>query len=107
MRDGSAKGLPHPKVSYDDDKFQISLDCKHYKPEELDVKVDGHTIIITATQQVKIRFPYRGIGGKCAALCFSTLATVTDLNRCQFAADFKLNPATQATSADHGVFPIS
>lgn len=53
MRDGSAKGLPHPKVSYDDDKFQISLDCKHYKPEELDVKVDGHTIIITATQQVK------------------------------------------------------
>ena len=53
MRDGSAKGLPHPKVSYDEDKFQISLDCNHYKPEELDVKVDGHTIIITATQQVK------------------------------------------------------
>ena len=24
-------GLPHPKVSYDDDKFQISLDAKEYK----------------------------------------------------------------------------
>ena len=24
-------GLPHPKVSYDDDKFQISLDAKDYK----------------------------------------------------------------------------
>merc|ERR1712004_154413 len=34
-------GLPHPKVSYDDDKFQISLDAKNYNPEELDVKVEG------------------------------------------------------------------
>ena len=24
-------GLPHPRVSYDDDKFQISLDAKEYK----------------------------------------------------------------------------
>lgn len=47
------QGLPHPKVTYDDDKFQISLDCKHFKPEELDVKVDGTTIIITAKQEVK------------------------------------------------------
>ena len=45
--------MPHPKVHYDDDKFQISLDCQHFKPEELDVKVDGTTIIITAKQEVK------------------------------------------------------
>jgi hypothetical protein len=24
-------GLPHPKVTYDDDKFQIALDAKDYK----------------------------------------------------------------------------
>lgn len=47
------QGLPHPKVTYDDDKFQISLDCNHFKPEELDVKVDGHTIVITAKQEIK------------------------------------------------------
>lgn len=47
------QGLPHPKVVYDDDKFQISLDCQHFKPEELDVKVDGTTIIIIAKQEVK------------------------------------------------------
>jgi len=44
---------PHPKVYYDDDKFQISLDCTRYKPEELDVKVEGNTIIITAKQEIK------------------------------------------------------
>merc|ERR1711971_400727 len=47
------QGLPHPKVVYGDDKFQISLDCQHFKPEELDVKVDGTTIIIIAKQEVK------------------------------------------------------
>ena len=46
-------GLPHPKVTYDDDKFLVSLDCKHFKPEELDVKVDGNTIVIVAKQEVK------------------------------------------------------
>lgn len=44
---------PHPKVYYDEDKFQISLDCNRYKPEELDVKVEGNTIIITAKQEIK------------------------------------------------------
>merc|ERR1711971_1255240 len=29
------QGLPHPKVVYDDEKFQITLDCQHFKPEEL------------------------------------------------------------------------
>lgn len=47
-----AEGLPHPKVKYDDDKFQISLDAHDYKPEELDVKVEGNTIIITAKQEI-------------------------------------------------------
>jgi len=47
------QGLPHPKVTYDDDKFLVSLDCKHFKPEELDVKVDGTTIVIVAKQEVK------------------------------------------------------
>jgi HSP20 family molecular chaperone IbpA len=43
---------PHPKVYYDDDKFQISIDCSKYKPEELDVKIEGNNIIITAKQEV-------------------------------------------------------
>jgi HSP20 family molecular chaperone IbpA len=53
--DGPAddQGLPHPKVRYDEDKFQISLDCQQYKPDELDVKVEGNSIIITAKQEVK------------------------------------------------------
>lgn len=49
----SEEGLPHPKVKYDEDKVCISIDCKKYKPEELDVKVEGNTIIITAKQEVK------------------------------------------------------
>ena len=40
-------------MTYDDDKFLVSLDCKHFKPEELDVKVDGTTIVIVAKQEVK------------------------------------------------------
>jgi len=48
-----ADGLPHPRVSYDDDKFQISLDAKDYKPEDLDVRVEGNTIIITAKQEIQ------------------------------------------------------
>jgi len=47
------EGLPHPKVKYDDDKVCISIDCQKYKPEELDVKVEGNTIIITAKQEIK------------------------------------------------------
>eukprot|EP00092_Neocalanus_flemingeri_P004800 GFUD01005168.1.p1 GENE.GFUD01005168.1~~GFUD01005168.1.p1 ORF type:complete len:521 (-),score=138.30 GFUD01005168.1:487-2049(-) len=48
-----SEGLPQPKVSYDDDKFQISLDVKSYSPEDLDVKVEGNSIIITAKQEIK------------------------------------------------------
>lgn len=52
-RSDKDEGLPHPRVKYDEDKFQISLDCQQYKPEELDVKVEGNTIIIVAKQEVK------------------------------------------------------
>jgi len=48
-----AEGLPHPRVSYDDDKFQISLDAKEYKPQDLDVRVEGNTIVITAKQEIQ------------------------------------------------------
>merc|ERR1711936_925537 len=48
-----ADGLPHPRVSYDDDKFQISLDVTSYRPEDLDVKVEGNSIIITAKQEIQ------------------------------------------------------
>jgi len=44
--------LPHPKVSYDEEQFEISMNTKHYKPEELGLKVEGNTIIITAKQEV-------------------------------------------------------
>merc|ERR1712241_470500 len=45
-------GLPHPSVTYDDDKSQISLDAKDYKPENLDVRVEGNSIVITAKQEL-------------------------------------------------------
>ena len=41
-------------MKYDEDKFQITLDCQHYRPEELDVKVEGNTIIITAKQESEL-----------------------------------------------------
>lgn len=47
------EGLPHPRVKYDEEKFQISLDAQEYKPEELDVKVEGNNIIITAKQEIQ------------------------------------------------------
>merc|ERR1712106_1256278 len=48
-----SEGLPQPKVSYDDDKFQISLDVTCYSPEDLDVKGEGNSIIITAKQEIQ------------------------------------------------------
>ncbi len=53
--DDDEGGLPHPRVKYDEDKFQIALDCHKYRPEELDVKVEGSTIIITAKQVRRYR----------------------------------------------------
>merc|ERR1712038_183526 len=47
-----SEGLPHPSVTYDDDKFEISLDAKDYKPEDLDVRVEGNSIVITAKQEI-------------------------------------------------------
>lgn len=46
-------GLPQPRVKYDDNTFQISLDAQMYRPDDLDVKVEGNNIIITAKQEVK------------------------------------------------------
>merc|ERR1711892_65464 len=48
-----SEGLPQPKVVYDDDKFQISLDVTSYSPEDLDVKMEGNSIIITAKQEIQ------------------------------------------------------
>eukprot|EP00092_Neocalanus_flemingeri_P007651 GFUD01008261.1.p1 GENE.GFUD01008261.1~~GFUD01008261.1.p1 ORF type:complete len:518 (-),score=130.90 GFUD01008261.1:252-1805(-) len=48
-----SEGLPQPKVSYDDTQFQISLDVKSYSPEDLDVQVEGDSIILTAKQKIK------------------------------------------------------
>jgi len=48
-----ADGLPHPRVEYDEDKVQISMDARQYKPDELDVKVEGNNIIISAKQAIK------------------------------------------------------
>merc|ERR1712168_888252 len=48
-----SEGLPQHKVSYDDNKFQISLDVTSYRPEDLDVKVEGNSIIITAKQEIQ------------------------------------------------------
>merc|ERR1711963_925772 len=47
-----SEGPPHPSVTYDDDKFEISLDAKDYKPEDLDVKVERNSIVITAKQEL-------------------------------------------------------
>ena len=44
--------LPRPIVSYDNDKVYITLDCKNYKPEEIDVKVESNRIIIRAKQEI-------------------------------------------------------
>eukprot|EP00096_Caligus_rogercresseyi_P013477 TRINITY_DN611_c0_g1_i2.p1 TRINITY_DN611_c0_g1~~TRINITY_DN611_c0_g1_i2.p1 ORF type:complete len:481 (-),score=170.90 TRINITY_DN611_c0_g1_i2:1016-2458(-) len=47
------EGLPQPKINYEDDKVTISLDCHKYRPEELDVKVEGSNIIVLAKQEIK------------------------------------------------------
>ncbi|XP_040578901.1 uncharacterized protein [Lepeophtheirus salmonis] len=47
------EGLPQPKITYEDDKVTISLDCRKFRPEELDVKVDGSNIVVMAKQEIK------------------------------------------------------
>merc|ERR1712106_21241 len=46
-------GLAEPKMKYEKDKIEISLDVKDYNPEDLDVKVEGNSLIITAKQEIQ------------------------------------------------------
>merc|ERR1712128_192653 len=46
-------GLAEPKMRYEKDKIEISLDVKDYNPEDLDVKVEGNSLIITAKQEMQ------------------------------------------------------
>eukprot|EP00092_Neocalanus_flemingeri_P011812 GFUD01012741.1.p1 GENE.GFUD01012741.1~~GFUD01012741.1.p1 ORF type:complete len:448 (-),score=148.25 GFUD01012741.1:190-1488(-) len=48
-----SEGLPQPKIKYEKDKIEISLDAQEYNPEDLDVKVEGNSIIITAKQEIQ------------------------------------------------------
>ena len=46
-------GLPEPKIKYEKDKLEIKIDVSEYSPEDLDVKVEGGNLIISAKQEVK------------------------------------------------------
>jgi len=48
-----SEGLTEPKIKYEKDKIEICIDAKEYNPENLDVKVEGSSIIITAKQQIQ------------------------------------------------------
>merc|ERR1712106_386536 len=42
-----------PILTYDDEKFQIKLNVKDYKPDTLDVKVEGNYLVISAKEEIK------------------------------------------------------
>jgi len=46
-------GLTEPQIKYEKDKIEIIIDAKEYNPENLDVKVEGSSIIITAKQELQ------------------------------------------------------
>lgn len=48
------RGLPQPRVKYDQDKFQVILECRQFKPDDLDVRVEGDEIIISAKDKSKV-----------------------------------------------------
>jgi len=48
-----AEGLKEPKIKYEKDKIEIIIDAKEYNPENLDVRVEGSSIIITAKQELQ------------------------------------------------------
>jgi len=48
-----SEGLPQPQMKYEKDKIEISIDTREYNPEDLDVKVEGNSIIITAKQEIQ------------------------------------------------------
>ena len=49
----TSEGLPEPKIKYEKDRLEIKIDVSEYSPEDLDVKVEGGNLIITAKQEVK------------------------------------------------------
>merc|ERR1712106_1187880 len=42
-----------PILTYDDEKFQIKMNVKDYKPDTLDVKVEGNYLVISAKEEIK------------------------------------------------------
>jgi len=49
----STEGLPEPQMKYEKDKIEISIDVKEYNPRDLDVKVEGNSIVITAKEEIQ------------------------------------------------------
>jgi len=49
----ASEGLPEPRIKYEKDRLEIKIDVSQYSPEDLDVKVEGDNLIITAKQEVK------------------------------------------------------
>merc|ERR1740137_139499 len=47
------EGLPEPQMKYEKDKIEICIDTREYNPEDLDVKVEGNSIIITSKQEIQ------------------------------------------------------
>jgi len=49
----STEGLPEPQMKYEKDKIEISIDVKEYNPRDLDVKVEGNSVVITAKEEIQ------------------------------------------------------
>jgi len=48
-----SEGLPEPKMKYEKDRIEISIDAREYSPDDLDVKVEGNAIILTAKKEIQ------------------------------------------------------
>merc|ERR1719278_1571362 len=49
----ASEGLPEPQIKYEKDKLEIKIDVSEYNPEDLDVRVEGGHLVITAKQETK------------------------------------------------------
>ena len=49
----NSSALTQPNMVYDDERLTIEIDVQAYKPEDLDVKIDGEELCVTASQDVK------------------------------------------------------
>ena len=49
----SSSAMTQPNMVYDDERLTIEIDVRDYKPEDLDVKIDGNELCVTASQDVK------------------------------------------------------